>query len=75
MRPGADRSSPIRTNLDIRPGSRCAASLWDRAANRDLHAYADPGAYPDHGAGRDFHTWTDPGTYSGYGADGLLARR
>ena len=75
MHRGAGRGPYTRANLDAYPGSKCTASLGDRAAGGDLHAYADPGAYPDLGAGRDFYACTDPGTYPDHSAGGLLARR
>ena len=80
MHRGAGRGPHARTDRDVYPGSKCAASLGDRDA-RDC---ADPGDYLDSecaaslgdcNARRDRHTSTDLNAYSNYSARRLLAGR
>ncbi len=69
MQRGAGRGCHSRVDLGTHPGS------YQRAADRDSHASANPGAYLDFytDSGRDRHPHTDFDTHSDHGAGRLLA--
>ncbi len=71
MQRGAGRGPHIRTDHDTYSGS------YHRAADRNFHVCADPGAYLDSDldAGHDLHACTDLSAYSDHSAGRLLARR